>query len=713
MKTIFILLIKNQIILWKIRLFIILCLFVHVTTGKSQSTYYGLTNATNPNDPNNWTMDPTGNSLLLPPSSFSNVQDTFIINGNNMTVTSDWIVAGTIQVLHGYLYDFNYKFSAKSLYIGSGTSELFMFNSGDIHIGKLLIGSNACVNTGVSSGSDTTGGLQIDDSLIIKGSLWNSNPIYGTGNFNLCPGATLELQNGGIYQSGNNGLIAVSGTRFFSKAANYIFDGSDGNYSTGPGLPDTVANLAMNTSGEAIDTLSSSTTVTGTFSSTGVAGAQNNNTYVSLGSSVLNCKGSISLSGGVSIIGSTHSAFIISGKDTSSFKLVPIKVDSIVIDINNTISLNGNMVAISNLNLINGIVQTTDFNVQLGISSEGSFYYTNGWVEGNFISFKNSVNTNPIIFPVGTSLKPDYLTITYSTPPTLNGLISVACVAGNGLNSLLNPLIDGVDTINYYSNFYWKITSILVSGGTFSVSSSINNIVSPENDSLATFLFNESGTDQYNAFGNRLYVSKTFIQRNNVPGIDLSGNLYIGIYITNSSQLPTLSVSAKTIQISADSTSDLSFTIHSNIDWNIKNEHSWLNTNQTEGNDSATIDISVTTNSLLVPRIDTLFISGVGVNTDTLIVIQEAGNPTGIEEAFNSNISIFPVPVVDQLNISFANLPNHPHFELFNTTGICIYSFDIKNSLIIIDMSRFASGIYLAKITSDKKTLLTKQIIKQ
>jgi len=90
-----------------------------------------------------------------------------------------------------------------------------------------------------------------------------TNIITGAGNFTLEAGATLGIGSpDGITASSAAGNIQVTGTRTFSSAANYVYNGSAAQV-TGDGLPTNVNNLTINNSSGV--TLSSNHTVDGTL----------------------------------------------------------------------------------------------------------------------------------------------------------------------------------------------------------------------------------------------------------------------------------------------------------------------------------------------------------------------------------------------------------------------------------------------------------------
>jgi hypothetical protein len=160
----------------------------------SQSVYYSVNGSTNPNLLNSWTKDNSGSTLLFPPADFNNPLDTFIIDGEYMIISGNWIVSGEVRVLKGKLSDPDrFRFQSKILSVYDNISDLFIGNSGDAHVGSLIIGPNGQLSTGNSFGGYS---MQVDDSAYIQGTLYITNPMYGTGKFILEKGGTLSTTNG-------------------------------------------------------------------------------------------------------------------------------------------------------------------------------------------------------------------------------------------------------------------------------------------------------------------------------------------------------------------------------------------------------------------------------------------------------------------------------------------------------------------------------------
>ena len=84
---------------------------------------------------------------------------------------------------------------------------------------------------------------------------------------------------------------------------------------------------------------------------------------------------------------------------------------------------------------------------------------------------------------------------------------------------------------------------------------------------------------------------------------------------------------------------------------------------------------------------------------------------TGINELNNkSEISLFPNPSQDQININFGNVKNIESIKIFTTTGKLV--FETTEQIQQLDITLFDSGLYLLQI-SDGKREIHKKFVKE
>ena len=70
-----------------------------------------------------------------------------------------------------------------------------------------------------------------------------------------------------------------------------------------------------------------------------------------------------------------------------------------------------------------------------------------------------------------------------------------------------------------------------------------------------------------------------------------------------------------------------------------------------------------------------------------------------------SSLMVYPNPVTDILNINITNLQNDVTVaSLFDTNGKLIYSGEMVSGTNMIDMTKFAKGVYLLKLKNNVET---------
>ena len=207
---------------------------------------------------------------------------------------------------------------------------------GNWNSGSTWVGNNVPSQTTVAeivSGSTVT--LTADGNrnarTIVKGTLnCGAFNIYGTGDFVLSSGATLQIGSAlGITLTGASGNIQGTGTRSFNQFANYIYNGSIAQV-TGNGLPATIKNLTINNAADV--TLSTNTSVSGTLNLIN-GNLLTNTNILSLGTSITNL-GTLTNSAG-KVLGNfnrwiANSASILFPIGPTSAEYTPVTLSNII-----------------------------------------------------------------------------------------------------------------------------------------------------------------------------------------------------------------------------------------------------------------------------------------------------------------------------------------------------------------------------------------------
>ncbi len=233
---------------------------------------------------------------------------------------------------------------------------------------------------------------------------------------------------------------------------------------------------------------------------------------------------------------------------------------------------------------------------------------------------------------------------------------------------------------------------------------------------------NIAGANQLNYSSVPLYDTTYF--RRIVTSLRFKGDPDSSDIVTDTSKFitilinavsPVLSVSKNTLNLTASLNSNATFTIYSNETWTLVNSktQTWLTPNVTSGSDTTLITLTATANDSAKQRIDTITVSGCGVTGQKVIVIQAAESGTAIINITDNDINLYPVPVVNNLIISYPNPQSHTSFAIYNLNGLEMYTSTMTNSITTVDMSKYASGVYIIKIILPDNRILTRKIIKQ
>ncbi len=184
------------------------------------------------------------------------------------------------------------------------------------------------------------------------------------------------------------------------------------------------------------------------------------------------------------------------------------------------------------------------------------------------------------------------------------------------------------------------------------------------------------------------------------------------IFIIQEASSPKLSVSANSFIISASENNSAHFTINSNLSWTINQKQNWITPDVNFGSDTADIILSASANPFGLSRADTVVVSATGVDPQSIIVIQEANPQANIMNVENSDIKLYPVPVIDILNISLPFTADNIKILIYKPDGVEVYSSNLTESITGINLSYLSPGIYFIKINTSDNNILIRKIMK-
>jgi len=160
---------------------------------------------------------------------------------------------------------------------------------------------------------------------------------------------------------------------------------------------------------------------------------------------------------------------------------------------------------------------------------------------------------------------------------------------------------------------------------TFSINSNTAWIISDDADWLTVNPASGSGNETVTA----TYATNTYSSPR-IGTISVSGTGVSSRQVTvTQGEIKSLSVSPSN-QNEGPSAGSTTFSITSNTTWTVSDDSGWLTVNPASGSGNATITATFTANTLAIPRIGTITVSGYGVSSESVTVTQTELNSLSI-----------------------------------------------------------------------------------
>ena len=143
--------------------------------------------------------------------------------------------------------------------------------------------------------------------------------------------------------------------------------------------------------------------------------------------------------------------------------------------------------------------------------------------------------------------------------------------------------------------------------------------------------------------------------------------------------------------------SETSISISSNVIWAVTSDQEWLDVSPETGTSSGTILLIVQANTESTSREATVTISGEGVDSQTITVIQDAY--VGIPDANTSMLTVYPNPAVSYILIKGLNPAGL--LEIYAPGGQKVLSKEVCSGQSI-SIQQLPAGDYLYHLVSGK-----------
>jgi hypothetical protein len=174
-----------------------------------------------------------------------------------------------------------------------------------------------------------------------------------------------------------------------------------------------------------------------------------------------------------------------------------------------------------------------------------------------------------------------------------------------------------------------------------------------------------------------------------------AGRLTPKTIVVTQAPRPTLSVSSSILVIGSQEGSNALFNITSNSSWTIQSDQAWLAANPSSGNGNFEITLTAEANPDAAIREAIATVSVDGLPSQTVIITQQVARPTGIIEAAQEMIVVYPNPVQDVL---YVNGAAGKELILYDIKGLVVFSRSLCNDHETIDLSTLPFGNYIIQI---------------
>jgi len=309
---------------------------------------------------------------------------------------------------------------------------------------------------------------------------------------------------------------------------------------------------------------------------------------------------------------------------------------------------------------------------------------TNGSGDGSVTVTTNSANT---------SLSTRSATVTFSASGVSSSSVTVT-QSGTTPTLSVSPSIQSVSSASGITNF--------------TITSDIDWAVNESSDwlsavkSSATIL-----TVNYNQ--NSSVASRSV--NITITGTGVASQV---VTINQAGSTPSLIVTPLTNSVSSVSGTTI-FNVSSNIDWTVNESSDWLTVEKTN---PTTLTVIYNQNLSQESRLASITISGTGVISQVISIVQDKENGTSVVDIFTaSKITIYPNPTSDNLYIeSYSNIYSEILIQIFDNSGHLFCSKFVEGLIegeqIEVKIHTLKSGIYFLQLSSNKSTRIEKIIKK-
>lgn len=219
-----------------------------------------------------------------------------------------------------------------------------------------------------------------------------------------------------------------------------------------------------------------------------------------------------------------------------------------------------------------------------------------------------------------------------------------------------------------------------------------------------------SGLSRFNGTSWFTYTYKDGLGYNYVTAItiDSQNNKWIGTDYNGVSLLTNdaFSLSEYNLYLKKEENSTASFSIYTDTTWYVTSKGNWFTLSNVSGKGDATITITAKANTAIKSRTDTISISNsFGVQN---LIIKQAGGATEVSELSSDEFLFYPNPVEGKGFISLPSSMLQGRIELYSLKGELLSSQVAESNMVELDMQKYASGLYILKLSKSSKVFSIK-----
>ncbi len=178
------------------------------------------------------------------------------------------------------------------------------------------------------------------------------------------------------------------------------------------------------------------------------------------------------------------------------------------------------------------------------------------------------------------------------------------------------------------------------------------------------------------------------------------------VTVTQAGATPVLTLSTTSLNVNFAEGSTAQFEVASNAGWTASSSETWLTVSPASGSDNARLTVMAALNAAYTPRKATVTVRASGAADKTVEVTQAATPITSLPTAPGTELSVFPNPATDLLQI--VGLPANGLVRIYTASGRLVKELRSEVQTTQLSLNDLPNGLYLIHLVSGDRTVSTK-----